>query len=283
MGNWEDLEFGGPQPPQVNIDKWERAVNENDPSILTTEDRLRMLRRWPLQDANYFCNFYVGLGIDELIKKAAGTDELTEAEAIIILNAPFGDCTPEDQKEMTNQSRWSQNTKKKFYDALNLVLTEMDTERRARANAEVAFERVKAIRRAHLKNFSKDDLKNITGCNKLPWVKALKKHLEQQPAWGFVCIRTSFGDESAWLKFQEFLIHATESALVFPRNFPSIRPRWKIQWVEDSSVDGASVIDLCRQVFPLLGQTLFSPSSRTNTEQVFNSKYFVLSTLSTTN
>lgn len=283
MGNWEDLEFGGPQPPQVNIDKWERAVNENDPSILTTEDRLRMLRRWPLQDANYFCNFYVGLGIDELIKKAAGTDELTEAEAIIILNAPFGDCTPEDQKEMTNQSRWSQNTKKKFYDALNLVLTEMDTERRARANAEVAFERVKAIRRAHLKNFSKDDLKNITGCNKLPWVKALKKHLEQQPAWGFVCIRTSFGDESAWLKFQEFLIHATESALVFPRNFPSIRPRWKIQWVEDSSVDGASVIDLCRQVFPLLGQTLFSPSSRTNTKQVFNSKYFVLSTLSTTN
>jgi hypothetical protein len=45
------------------------------------------------------------LSIDELIKKAAGTDDLTEAEAIIILNTPFGDCTPEDQKEMTNQFR----------------------------------------------------------------------------------------------------------------------------------------------------------------------------------
>jgi hypothetical protein len=44
---------------------------------------------------------------------------------------------------MTNQFRWSQNTEKKFRDALNLILTEMDTERRARANAEVALERVK--------------------------------------------------------------------------------------------------------------------------------------------
>ncbi|KAF3392549.1 hypothetical protein F1880_008719 [Penicillium rolfsii] len=244
MGKWADLEFGGPQPPQVNIDKWERAVNENDPSILTTEDRLKMLRRWPLHDATYFCDFYVGLSIDELIKKAAGTDDLTEAEAIIILNTPFGDCTPEDQKEMENQSRWSQNTKKKFHDALALLLTEMDTERKARANAEIAFERVKAIRRAHVKNFSIDDLKNITGYNKLPWVKTLEKHLEQQPAWGFVFIRTSFGDEAAWLKFKEFFVHATESALVFPRNFPNIRSRWKIQWVEDSSLDGATVLGL---------------------------------------
>jgi hypothetical protein len=62
----------------------------------------------------------------------------------------------------------------------------MDAERRARANAEVAFERVKTIRRAELKNFSKDDLRNITGCNKLSWVKALEKHLKQQPSWGFV-------------------------------------------------------------------------------------------------
>ncbi|KAJ5433068.1 uncharacterized protein N7458_012224 [Penicillium daleae] len=153
MGNWEDLDFGEPQPRQDNIDKWERAVNDNNPSILTIKDRLRMLRRWPLQDAKYFCNFYVGLTIGELIQKAAGTDDITETEAIIILNTPFGDCIPEDQKEMANQSRWSQNTKKKFHDAFNLVLTEMDAERRARANAEVAFERVKTIRRAELKNF----------------------------------------------------------------------------------------------------------------------------------
>lgn len=105
MGNWEDLDFGEPQPRQDNIDKWERAVNDNNPSILTIKDRLRMLRRWPLQDANYFCNFYVGLTIDELIQKAAGTDDITEAEAIIILNTPFGDCISEDQKKMANQSR----------------------------------------------------------------------------------------------------------------------------------------------------------------------------------
>ncbi|OKP08312.1 hypothetical protein PENSUB_5679 [Penicillium subrubescens] len=213
MVNWADLEFGGPQPPQDNIDKWERAVNEGDASILTTEDRLKILRRWPLQDANFFCNFYVGLSIDELIQKAAGTDDLTEAEAIIILYTPFGDCTPEDQREMTNQSRWSQNTKKKFHAALDLILAEMDTERRARANAEVAFERVKAIRRAELQNFSKDDLRNITGCNKLPWVKALEKHLEQQPAWGFVFFR-SFRDENKiepGLRYDAFLYANSEA------------------------------------------------------------------------
>lgn len=246
MSNWADLDLGGPQPPQENVVKWERAVNENDPSILTTEDRLRMLRRWPLDKANYYCTYYVGSTIDELIQKAAGTDDLTEAEAIIILNTPFGDCTPEDQREMTNQNRWSANAKKKFHDALNLILAEMEAEKRARANAEIAFERIKATRKAELKNFSQDDLRNITGCNKIPWVKALVKHLEQQPAWGFVCVRTAFGDDPAWEKFKEFFVHATESALVFPRNFPGIRARWKIQWIEDSSVQDASVIDLCR-------------------------------------
>jgi hypothetical protein len=199
------------------------------------------------------------LTIDELVQKAAVSDDLTEAEAIIILNTPFGDSTPEDQKEMTNQLRWSQNTKKKFQDALNLILTEMDAERRARENAEIAFERIKAVRRLELKNFSKDDLRNITGCNKIPWIKELERHLERQPAWGFVCIRTSFGDELAWLKFREFFVHATESALVFPRNFPAIRPRWKIQWIDDSSMEDASVTDLCRQVITLWTGSCFLP------------------------
>lgn len=248
MRDWASIDRGGPQPPQENIDKWERAVKENDPSILTNEDRLRMLRRWPLDKANYYCTFHVGSTIDELVQKAARTDNLTEAEAIIVLNTPFGDSTPEDQQEMTNQKRWSSNTKKMFHDALELLLTapEMDSEKTARTNAEIAFGRIKALRKPELKNFSIDDLKNITGCNMLPWVKGIEKHLEQQPAWGFVCIRTSFGEDSSWETFKEFFAHAVESALVFPRNFPSIRPFWKIQWIEDLSMEDASVVGLCR-------------------------------------
>lgn len=71
MSKWASLSRGGPQPPQENIDKWERAVNEDNPSILTTEDRLRMLRRWPLDQANYYCNFYVECTVDEVVQKAA--------------------------------------------------------------------------------------------------------------------------------------------------------------------------------------------------------------------
>lgn len=248
MRDWGSFDLGGPQPPQENIDKWERAVKENDPSIFTNEDRLRMLRRWPLDKANYYCTFYVGSTIDELVQKAARTDNLTEAEAIIVLNTPFGDSTPEDQREMTNQRRWSSNTQKKFHDALELLLTapEMNLEKTARTNADIAFDRIKALRKPELKNFSINDLKNITGCNSLPWVEGIEKHLEQQPAWGFVCIRTSFGEDSSWDTFKEFFIHATESALTFPRNFPSVRPLWKIQWIEDPSMEDASVVDLCR-------------------------------------
>ncbi|KAJ5446747.1 hypothetical protein N7445_001568 [Penicillium cf. griseofulvum] len=264
MSKWASLSRGGPQPPQENIDTWERAVNENDPSILTTEDRLRMLRRWPLDQANYYCNFYVECTIDELVQKAAradGQESLTEAEAIIVLNTPFGGYIPEDQEYLANQNRWSQNTKTQFDDALDLILTEMDTEKRARANADIAFERIKDIRRAESKNFLKDDLMNIVGCNSMAWVKALKKHLEEQSAWGFVCVRTSFGDDS-WEKFKEFFVHATESALVFPRNFHSIRPRWKIQWVEDPAMENASIIDLCSYFRRLCEENKVEPGLR---------------------
>lgn len=149
---------------------------------------------------------------------------------------------------MTNQKRWSPSTKKKFHDALELLLTapEMNLEKTARTNADIAFDRIKALRKPEIKNFSIDDLKNITGCNSLPWVEGIEKHLERQPAWGFACIRISFGEDSSWETFKEFVIHATESALTFPRNFPSVRPLWKIQWIEDPSMKDASVVDLCR-------------------------------------
>jgi hypothetical protein len=246
MIDWADRDFGGPQPPQEIIDKWERAVKENDPFILTTEDHLRMLRRWPLDEANRFCRHYVGLTIDQLVQKAADTTDLSEAEAIIVLNTPFGDSTPDEQKEMTNQGRWSRNTRKKFHDALDLIISRVETEKKARENAGVTLEKIKSIRKPELQNFTRDDLRNITGCNKIPWVRELEKHLEHEPAWGFVCLRTTFGDDLAWNRFKEFLIHATESALVFPRNFSSIRSRWKIQWIEDPSVQDLSVIELCR-------------------------------------
>ncbi|KAJ5400882.1 hypothetical protein N7465_011371 [Penicillium sp. CMV-2018d] len=264
MRDWASIDMGGPQPPQENIDKWERAVKENNYSILTSEDRLRMLRRWPLDKANYYCTFYVRSTIDELVQKASRTDNITEAEATIILNTPFGDSTPEDQLEMTNQKRWSANTKKKFDDALNLLLTapEMNLEKTARTNAEIAFEQIKALRKPELKNFSVDDLRNIRGCNMLSWVKGIEKHLEQQPAWGFVCIRTSFGEDSSWKKFKEFFVHATESALVFPRNFPSIRPLWKIQWIEDPSMEDASVVDLCSYFRRLCEESKVEPGLR---------------------
>ncbi|KXG53559.1 uncharacterized protein PGRI_006090 [Penicillium griseofulvum] len=260
---WRFLDVG-PQPPQEDVDKWERAVKEVDPSILTTEDRLKMLRRWPLDKADYYCNAYVGSTTDGLVQKAARTDSLTEMEAIIILNTPFGNSIPEDQKYMGNQRWWSPNTKKKFQDALNLLLTvaEMDSEKKAHTNAEIIIKRIKALRKPELRNFSIDDLKNITRCNKLPWVEGVKKHLEQQPAWGFVCLRTSFGEDSSWEQFKEFFIHATESALVFPLNSPCIWPHWKIQWIEDQSMENASVIDLCSYFRRLCEENKIDPGLR---------------------
>ncbi|KAJ5412412.1 uncharacterized protein N7487_006771 [Penicillium crustosum] len=202
---------------------------------------------------------------------AARTDNLTEAEAIIVLNTPFGDSTPEDQREMTNQKRWSPSTKKKFHDALELLLTapEMNLEKTARTNADIAFDRIKALRKPEIKNFSIDDLKNITGCNSLPWVEGIEKHLERQPAWGFACIRISFGEDSSWETFKEFVIHATESALTFPRNFPSVRPLWKIQWIEDPSMKDASVVDLCRALLIFLATSdVFVKTAKLNQASV---------------
>lgn len=43
---------------------------------------------------------------------AAALEDLTEGEGIILLSTPFGGSTPRDQKEMTNQRQWSQNTKR---------------------------------------------------------------------------------------------------------------------------------------------------------------------------
>lgn len=94
------------------------------------------------------------------------------------------------------------------------------------------------------------DLNNIRISNKIPWVTRVCNQIQQH--WGFVCIRTSFHDDSAWRHFQHQFEEAIDLGLTFVR-YPkdkfwtpdSLKQRWKIQWVEDPVNENATLEDIC--------------------------------------
>lgn len=63
--------------------------------------------------------------------------------------------------------------------------------------------------------------------------------------WGFVCFRTSFGDNDAWKTFKELLVDATKTGLLKVKYSDRIRKRWSIQWIEDRDLENASLETLC--------------------------------------
>lgn len=232
-------------PSQETINKW--AKGAVDPETLTFEDRQKLLGRQPYEASNAFCKLHTGLDFDALVQKAARTDDLTYLESWLVLYGTVSEMENADN-EMMDAMRWPEDVHKKYKLALEAILTE--TDKQARKNARVAMSRHSDARQDLEEKISNDDRKNIQWANRFPWVVDLEN--QPDPSWGFVCIRTSFRDDAAWKHFQEQFNAAVDLSLSFVHNSEDrywtpnrLKQRWKIQWVEDLSLDNAVLDDLC--------------------------------------
>ncbi|PIG87826.1 hypothetical protein AARAC_011882 [Aspergillus arachidicola] len=235
-------------PPQNIVERWEQGAT--DPASLTFDERQQLLYRYPYGRCDEFCKAHTGLTIEELVQKAARTDDLSRLETDIILWGPanqMDDCDP-NMIDARDVIRWPVNIRRTYTAVKEAILT--DIEKKARANADKSYHRRKELDRVAQDRISLDDLNNIRISNKVPWVTRVSNQLQQH--WGFVCIRTSFQDDSAWRHFQHQFGEAIDLGLTFVRNPKdkfwtpdSLKQRWKIQWVEDPVNESAALEDIC--------------------------------------
>ncbi|KAE8422869.1 hypothetical protein BDV36DRAFT_291031 [Aspergillus pseudocaelatus] len=237
-------------PPQKLVERWEQGAT--DPASLTFDERQHLLNRHPYGRCDDFCKAQTGLTIEELVQKAARTDDLSSLKRISL-----------------DVIRWPMNIQDTYTAMKEAVMT--DDEKKAQANADRSYDRRMELDRVARDRISVHDLNNIKISNKVPWVTCVCNQIQQH--WGFVCIRTSFYDESAWHRFQHQFEEAIDLGLTFVRNPKdkfwtpdSLKQRWKIQGVEDPVNENAALEDICGyfrnlrdegKIEPGLGQDTF--------------------------
>lgn len=90
--------------------------------------------------------------------------------------------------------------------------------------------------------------------------KAWVKRLEERgwKGWGFVCFRTSYGDQQAWIQVKDRLAVITAEALAGVAAAEAIRGKWKIIYVEDEALDDMPVDGLRENFANLVGEWRYS-------------------------
>jgi len=231
-------------PSRDVVSLWERAIA--DTTSLSEEERLRVLGRWPVQGLDAHCHERSGAGLDALITKAAEhCEELTGDEARLItrgLGSQPG--TAEDPMESLG---WPAVLRQKRRDAREEV--ETARERQARLNAERSSRTSRDNTANARSRLSEDDRRNISFSNRkpgMPWVHQLDGEAETTDTpWGLVLYRTDFASEAEWSHFKDQLIGCTKTALTQVRCSYRRRQLWRIRFVEERSLEAASLEQLC--------------------------------------
>ncbi|KAK6824072.1 hypothetical protein RU639_005020 [Aspergillus parasiticus] len=252
-------------PSQEIVERWEQGAT--DPASLTFDERQHLLNRYPYGKCDDFCKAHTGLTIEELVQKAARTDDLSRLETDIIVWGPAYEMDDRDPNMIDARDviRWPENIRRTYTAVKKAILT--DIEKKARANADKSYYRRKELDRVAQDRISVYDFNNIRISNKVPWV--IRVDNQPQEHWGFVCIRTSFHDDSAWHHFQYQFKEAIDLGLTFVRNPKdkfwtpdSLKQRWKIQWIEDPVNDNAALEDICSYFRNLRDEGKIEPGLR---------------------
>lgn len=217
-------------PSEETIKLWEKA--KSDPPSLTAEERLQILGRWPLDKFNEACQKLCGgRTIDQVLEKAVSSpQDLTRAETtVIIYGVPLKSLEPDPFL------RWPNDIRDLFLLAQKAAETERD--RTAKENAQEVQEKAIDQRSAARKLIGMVDRENIIWCNRAGWASKL----DQNQQWGFALYRTCFDDDEAWKNLQQKLESATKAALAFVEDAKKISANWKIHYIEDKELEGASI------------------------------------------
>lgn len=233
------------QPEQSLIDLWDKAIESSEQ--LSAEERLRILERWPPDELDQQCWQRCGLAFDDLMRKAVeSSTQLTGDEAYIILTGVHQHYSTAADKFL-GRFQWPEELRRKRQTAMQLA--ELDRDRLARENAETARLRATTEKEAALARLSDEDKRNIRDCNKIPWVTEI--NVQPYPSWGFVMFRTDFSDDAEWAEFRKQVEDCVNTALCQVQDGDRIRQHWKIHYVEDKSLENATLSELRRYVLPL--------------------------------
>ncbi|KAE8306955.1 hypothetical protein BDV41DRAFT_86281 [Aspergillus transmontanensis] len=130
-------------PSQEIVERWEQGAT--DPASLTFDERQHLLNRYPYGKCNDFCKAHTGLTIEELVQKAARTDDLSRLETDIIVWGPAYEMDDRDPNMIDARDviRWPENIRRTYTAVKKAILT--DIEKKARANADKSYYRRKEL------------------------------------------------------------------------------------------------------------------------------------------
>ncbi|KAH8703589.1 hypothetical protein BGW36DRAFT_403948 [Talaromyces proteolyticus] len=175
-----------------------------DPDSITFEDRQKLRVLQPYEASDRFCRARTGLGIEELVQKAAQTDDLSELEARIVTGGTAW-LMDDGDKEMTDIIFWPADVRQTYYAAVEAILTE--TERQARFNAQQAYKRYSEEKSKAFNKLSDADRNNIKRACRIPWVANLEDRTEK--SWDYFRALRNQGKVEPGLRQDTFLFADT--------------------------------------------------------------------------
>ena len=113
-------------PSPETVQRW--AKGAVDPTLLTFDDRQKLLHRHPYIESNALCKKLTGMNFHALVEKAAHTDDLSYVESALISQGTSYYMENGD-KEMLDIIQWPADVREKYRLARDAILTE--TERQA--------------------------------------------------------------------------------------------------------------------------------------------------------
>ncbi len=213
------------------------------PSTITRAERNQIQRRPPPEEEDTLCLSATSHTYAALVQKAIREPSaLTETEARVLswgANLPSRTdidktltefkAMPKDEYKLMNEARKATSDpdeNKAFLNAWQVV-------NKAREEKRVAARREREAARGNSGQMRE------TGEQKKAWVKMLEEKGWEE--WGFVCFRTSYGDDQAWSRFKDRMAVITAEALARVTAAEAIRGNWRVIYVEDEALEGMPV------------------------------------------
>ncbi len=210
------------------------------PHTITRAERNQIQSRPTPSEEDALCLSATSYTFHALVQKAiTEPSTLTDTEARILsdganqpssadINKTYAGfmAMPKEERDLMDEARRvsadSQETeaKLKAWD----VIDKRDTEKRAAARQQR-----EAARAAPGQERDRVEQKKA-------WVKTLEHKCWAE--WGFVCFRSSYGDDEAWTRAKDRMATITTAALATVSAADVVKQTWKIQYVEDEALKG---------------------------------------------
>lgn len=233
----DKLAFGNNMSPLQRL--YHKAITS--PHTITRAERNQIQGRPTPSEEDTLCLSATSYTFHALVQRAVSEPStLTETEAYILsygANQPSRaeidrkmagfKAMPKEERELMDKA-WEVSADPQET-AANMNAWNLLGERRAEKSAAAVRQLREAARAA-------PEQKHEMVAQKKAWVKTLEQ--KGWAEWGFVCFRSSYGDDEAWTRAKDRIAAITTAALATVSAAEAVKQTWKIQYVEDEALKG---------------------------------------------